>query len=136
MRGYIRHPDAIPLEVSLASNTIVAENDERPGLCCSVKQAFAPGTVVRIHIPLPPEPFTAYGKVRCCSWQQGRWLAKITLPSAQACYRLRMAEQLCQIEVYRQDVVVQQGRALGLEQAAAEWIARYAAEFDHHFALS
>jgi len=44
-------------------------------------------------------------------------------------FRQRMQEQLCHIEAYRQQVWVSEGRQLSRQQAAAEWIERYAAKF-------
>ncbi|MDY6992513.1 MAG: hypothetical protein SVR94_07890 [Pseudomonadota bacterium] len=43
-------------------------------------------------------------------------------------FRSRMLEQVCQIEKYRQSLE-QQGRTISIEEAAMEWISRYAAEF-------
>ena len=44
-------------------------------------------------------------------------------------YQLRMIEQICHIEHYRQQVEQQEGRHLTSEQAAKEWIRRYAGDF-------
>lgn len=40
-----------------------------------------------------------------------------------------MVEQLCHIEHYRRTVRESQGRALGSQEAAIEWIERYAEAF-------
>ncbi len=42
---------------------------------------------------------------------------------------MRMVEQVCHIERYRADVLEREGRALTGEQAAEEWIKRYAEDF-------
>jgi len=44
-------------------------------------------------------------------------------------YHVRMVEQICQIEQYRQDAWRQEGRCLSQEQAAREWIDLYADQF-------
>ena len=44
-------------------------------------------------------------------------------------FRLRMIEQICHIEHYRNEMLKQQGRELSIEEAAQEWISRYAGEF-------
>lgn len=44
-------------------------------------------------------------------------------------YCLRMIEQVCHIEHYRSEVAQLEGRQLSSEEAATEWIARFASEF-------
>jgi len=44
-------------------------------------------------------------------------------------FRMRMLEQLCYIEHYRQSMLEDEGRELNSQQAASEWIDRYAAAF-------
>ncbi len=40
-----------------------------------------------------------------------------------------MVEQVCYIEDYRRFVLMHEGRELSQEDAASEWIAKYAAQF-------
>ena len=44
-------------------------------------------------------------------------------------FRARMVEQVCHIEQYKRQVLETEGRVLNGEQAAKEWIRRYAASF-------
>ena len=44
-------------------------------------------------------------------------------------FRARMIAQVEQIELYRLAVMREQGRSLSRDQAAREWIARYAGDF-------
>ena len=50
--------------------------------------------------------------------------------SAQDAFRLRMLNQIRQIGRYREDVLRETGRLLTPDEAALEWIERYAATFD------
>lgn len=50
--------------------------------------------------------------------------------SGQEAFRLRMQSQCRQIGLYRQKVLKNSGRLLSLDEAALEWIERYAATFD------
>jgi hypothetical protein len=43
-------------------------------------------------------------------------------------FRMRMVEQVCQIEEYRQQLA-EAGREITSEEAAYEWITRFAADF-------
>ncbi|HHH43325.1 MAG TPA: hypothetical protein ENK49_04235 [Gammaproteobacteria bacterium] len=44
-------------------------------------------------------------------------------------YRARMVEQICHIEHYRAKVLASEGRRLGAEQAAREWIQKFTLNF-------
>jgi len=44
-------------------------------------------------------------------------------------YSLRMVEQICHIEHYRKEVQTREGRKISSEEAAREWIAKFAGEF-------
>lgn len=56
--------------------------------------------------------------------------------TGQDAFRLRMLEQIRQIGRYRQDVLRDTGRLLTPEEAAREWIDRYAASFGGNKPLS
>lgn len=55
--------------------------------------------------------------------------------SGQEAFRLRMLTQCRQIAAYRQAVLRKTGRLLTPDEAALEWIERYAATFDHDHPL-
>ena len=52
--------------------------------------------------------------------------------SGQDTFRLRMQDQCRQIGQYRQAVLRETGRLLSPDEAALEWIERYAATFDNN----
>ena len=56
--------------------------------------------------------------------------------SSQEAFRLRMLNQCRQIGEYRQAVLKETGRLLTLDEAALEWIERYAATFDRDYPLT
>ena len=53
----------------------------------------------------------------------------VAFDEAATLFAVRMVEQLCRIEEYRRRVAEEEGRQLSSEQAAEEWIRRYAASF-------
>ena len=52
-------------------------------------------------------------------------------PAGQDAFRLRMEVQCQQIRQYRLATLQEAGRLLSLDEAALEWIERYAATFDY-----
>ena len=56
--------------------------------------------------------------------------------SGQEAFRLRMQNQCRRIGLYRQAVLKETGRLLSPDEAALEWIERYAATFDRDHPVS
>lgn len=56
--------------------------------------------------------------------------------SSQDAFRLRMQNQCRQIGEYRQSVLKKTGRLLTPDEAALEWIERYAATFDRDYPIT
>jgi len=48
--------------------------------------------------------------------------------TTQAAYKARMTEQACQIQQYK-EMLEMQGRCVSIDEAAMEWISRYADKF-------
>ena len=56
--------------------------------------------------------------------------SKVDALLGQEAFRLRMEEQCVQIQQYRQAMLRERGHLLSSDEAALEWIERYAAAFD------
>ena len=56
-----------------------------------------------------------------------------TARSERDAFRQRMQAQWCQIEQYRQSVLRDEGRLLSRDEAAMEWIDRFAAAFARNY---
>lgn len=132
-RAYIRHPSNIPIRIASAARDL---RDERRlndvsfgGLSCGFSTYVEPGSVIWINIPLVKPPFKARGKVVWCQWRADGYDLGVEFMDADDAFRARMVEQVCHIEHYRDKVRVTEGRELSAEQAAREWISRYAADF-------
>lgn len=134
MRNYIRHPSEFPIELRVPEDG----REERPptknvsagGLCCQSGKPLPVGTHVHVRIPVGERPFESEGTVAWCSQTpKGGWDVGIRFASDSVSFGLRMIEQVCQIQRYRREIREREGRELDEEQAAQEWIARYAATF-------
>lgn len=147
MRKYIRHPSDIPINFRV-SDTVTAEphivkDVSVGGLCFSSSKPVPKGTQIHIDIPLvlqtvgqsdkadPSSHFDADGIVAWCRREADGYAVGVQFADASTQFGLRMVEQICHIEHYRFDVLQEQGRALTSEEAAREWVERYAAEFPH-----
>lgn len=133
MRRYIRHPVGIPIEVKArtqrAQGIHNAVNLGIGGLAFRCERDFAQGEVVEIHIPFVQPPFNVEARVTWCKPHDGGFELGVEFRNQDDAYMARMVEQVCHIEHYQKAVCRTEGRQLSLEEAAREWIGKYAAKF-------
>lgn len=133
MRKYIRHPTGMPLKFSLQGD--LPPRRERlkdvsnGGLCFGTAVAMEPGYIVRLLISIADQYFEADAHVVWCREDGGGFDIGVRFDSEEDEFALRMVEQLCYIEQYRRQVAEDEGRHLSSEEAAHEWIERFAADF-------
>jgi hypothetical protein len=134
MRRFIRHPIDVPIEVGADALTapvaLHAQNISEGGLALHSSVAAIPGEIVAIRIPWVRPPFETRARVAWCSpGEDDGYEIGVSFLSAEDAFRARMVEQLCHIEDYRRSTQMTDGRELSLEEAAAEWIAKFADRF-------
>lgn len=133
MRRYIRHPSDIPIEYEIQnaaeSRAERLSNVSLGGLSFFSSTEVSIGSTIRVRISMVQPQFEASGKVVWCFRHDEHYEVGIELTDHDEAYRARMIEQVCHIEHYKRDVLQKEGRKLTGEQAAMEWISKYAAEF-------
>jgi len=141
MRQYIRHPSGIPisyclgkLEVTLHDQAGFFASDRlrdvsRGGLCFNADCPVSKGTPIHIEIPIEHPPYEADGTVAWCRPEGDHFAVGVQFDEPSTHYSVRMVEQVCHIEHYRTSILEREGRKLSSEEAATEWVERYAAQF-------
>jgi hypothetical protein len=137
IRKFIRHPADVPIQVIL--DWVEDENDETVDQTITNVSlgglAFVSPTPldllqrVRICIPLLRQDNHLVGNVVWCEKNGEGYEVGIEFDKSRDVFRLRMIEQICHIEHYRKEVERLEGRELTSQEAAAEWISRYAGDF-------
>lgn len=133
MRQYLRHPSDIPIVYRLGD--LVADRNDylrnigHGGLCFRSRNAVPIGANIHIEIPIVQPEFKADGIVAWCRTQGNEHEIGVRFNGVEAEYSLRMVEQVCQIEHYIRHIRDSEGRELTSEEAAVEWIEKYAAGF-------
>ena len=84
---------------------------------------------VTICIPLLQQDNHLAGNVVWCEKTGSGYEIGIEFEKSRDAFRLRMIEQICHIEHYRKEVERQEGRVLTSQEAAGEWISKYAGDF-------
>lgn len=135
MRLYIRHPSDVPIDYQLGGRADTHReplaNYSEGGLCFQAEQRIDPGTEIHFAIPITPPHFHATGVVVWCRREGRGYFVGVKFTEEETAYAVRMVEQLCYIEHYRQTVKANEGRVLSGEEAALEWIEKYAGRFPH-----
>ncbi len=135
MRKFIRHPSSIPIQLieqdgssQHIGNTL--NNVSFGGVCCLTDNPVEEGAPVTIRIECVDPDFEMTGKAVWCRPADGAYEIGIEfLASKDKVFLLRMVEQLCHIEHYRNEIKNSEGRDVNSEQAAKEWIEKYADDF-------
>jgi len=132
-RRYIRHPSGMPIQFRVSGDVPPLReqlrNVSQGGLCFCAHVELEPGYRIHLRIPVIDQSFEAEGLVMWCQRATCGYEVGVRFVDADTRFSIRMVEQLCHIEQYRRDVQREQGRTLSSEEAASEWIERFAAEF-------
>lgn len=133
MRQYIRHPSDIPIEYQLDDGieykNETLNNISAGGLCFQSNEAIEEGSGIIIRFPLIDPTIKVKGVVVWCNEVARHHGVGVMFIDSQTAFRARMLEQLCHIEHYRKSILETDGRKLSGEEAAREWIAKYAEKF-------
>jgi len=133
MRGYIRHPSNIPLEVTLVEHDVARydqlKNVSVGGLSFNSREPVRMGAQIVIRIPVINRDVEVTGKVVWCKEQDGAFEVGVVFSDFAEAFRTRMVEQICHIEQYKNEVLLREQRRLSSEQAAVEWISKFAGSF-------
>jgi hypothetical protein len=134
MRQFIRHPSDIPIEIQCAPDSGYVQqrtqNVSFGGLAFFSDMALEPETIIALRIP-HLRPVIEFPKVRVawCRKEDSKFTVGVQFLDSAEAFRVRMVEQICHIESYRRDIEQREGRQLTAEEAAEEWITRYASSF-------
>lgn len=132
VRQYIRHPAGVPLKYQCQQpddpNATEVLDISQGGLSFVTEEALTPGQMVDVSIGVGDPPFETRGQVVWCHPQNGHYVVGLRFENLENAFAVRMIEQICHIEQYRQQWE-RQGRDLTQEEAAREWIDLHARDF-------
>jgi len=136
IRRHARHVTGIPIEVTLDFNHgYHAENENitnvsSGGLCFICSDRLHQNESVQVRFPVLNREHNLEGKVVWCNKTAMRYEVGLEFDDPEEVERLKMIDQICQIESFRQDLEKREGRKLSGEQAAREWVSKYAGDFE------
>lgn len=131
LRRFIRHPSTIPIHFQLGQRRQrqKARDVSLGGLCFSSQEAVREGASIVLEIDVCQPAFRAEGIVRWCKREGQRFIIGVGFKDKAVRYAVRMVEQVCHIEAYRQRLEAETGEAISSQQAAFRWISDNAGRF-------
>ena len=131
MRQFIRHPSDIPIEVSRIGEFADARghNVSLGGVAFRCSSQLEAGIIVQLRIPFVQPLFETNARVAWCRECEEGFELGVEFLDADDAFRARMVEQVCSIESYKKTIQQTEGRRLTTEEAAMEWIEKYASQF-------
>ena len=133
MRNYLRHPSDIPiqyLEDNQQGAASHAMNDVGyGGLSFNSNRPLAKGMQLHICIDTVTPVFEAEGIVVWCRPEGDEFIVGMEFANKKDVFLARMVEQICHIEHYKKEILIEEGRKLTSKQAASEWISKFAKMF-------
>lgn len=131
MREFTRHNAGIPIRVihNNDQHEFILENVSLGGLACQAGLIIPVNTMleVRMHLLLPE--YVSQGRVVWCKKSDDVYELGIEHLGDKDKTRLHMIEQISNIEHYRSEIMLSEGRTLDGEQAAREWVDTHGADF-------
>lgn len=128
-----RYAADLPIEIKLnelvPSETEYLNNISNGGLSFKSKLPLDKSVSIRVRIPLIRPVFEAVARVAWCRRNGDYFDIGAEFVGAKDGLKIRMVEQICIIEKYKKQVLEKEGRKLTGEQAALEWISKFAGTF-------
>lgn len=131
-RKFPRHATDLPVKVLfeelVASESSYLNNISEGGLSFNAMQPLALGAMVSIRIPLNKPVFDFACRVLWCTKKGLEYTIGVEFVGNDSTFRKRVMALVQGIDDYRQRVLDTEGRQLTSQQAALEWIDRYASD--------
>lgn len=134
MRQFVRHPTQVPIDIDVDESELERIDTNlldisAGGLAFRVPHCLSLGARLTISLPEIWPDYHAQGYVVWCNEVGDQFEAGIKFAEANEAFKARMVAQFCQIQDYKRTMQQNEGRDLSSEEAALEWIGRYAEDF-------
>jgi hypothetical protein len=134
-RKFFRHPVDVPIQIfpqQLRAGEHVPMSDiGEGGIAFQTNVFFENGARLKVRIPHVHPPFEAVGVVCWHRSLDDQLEVGLMFLNEVTPFRVRMVEQICQIEKYRNQLRVE-GHAVSFQNAASEWVEKFAADFGNN----
>ncbi|NQZ33681.1 MAG: hypothetical protein HRU06_20620 [Oceanospirillaceae bacterium] len=134
VQSFIQHPSEVPIKMAVSDNQFplpCIHESTSTGVYIHTTTQYPLNSCVEVEINVQTPAFFAKGYVCSCEPKSDGigFQTGVVFDCPDTAFAVRMIEQVCYIEQYRQKVSLTEGRELSRDGAALEWITQYAANF-------
>lgn len=134
VQSFIQHPTEVPVKLVISDDKFpltCINNSTSTGVYIHTPISYSQNSCVEVEINVQSPAFFAKGYVCSCEPLAGGigFQIGVRFDCPETAFAVRMIEQICYIEQYRQQVNLTEGRVLSSDTAALEWISQHAANF-------
>ncbi len=131
LEQYIDHPNHVPIQLETSARLPPKKTDNRcyGGIRCRWQNRIPVGQFLRLSLPQISSDYFASVQVIWRRLVGADYELGLVFLDAQQAYQMRMLEQVCHISCYQSWIFEHEGRLLDSEQAAIEWISKFAERF-------
>lgn len=135
-RKYLRHPFSIPikLEAPDSHESVVSESADisQGGISFLWNASLSRGSKLSITIPVKDKRFQVYGRVAYCRPDRVHpklYRTGVRFTDVDSAFKAKLAEETLEILSYQRRLSREEGYEVPVEDAARNWISKYAASF-------
>jgi c-di-GMP-binding flagellar brake protein YcgR len=138
-RKFYRHPLSKPIQYqayqSKSTDRTSTVDVSEGGMCFLAEHLLPRGTKLHLRIPVGGQVFQLQAQVAYCNEEPrlNKYRTGVAFLDAESAFRAKLAEEMIQITEYRDKVLREEGREITEEDAAREWIEKYAKSFSYLF---
>jgi Tfp pilus assembly protein PilZ len=137
IRRHVRHITGIPIQITLdyASRNYQKSSDDtitnvsHGGMSFIADDRFDIGQKIRVRFPILNKQTALSCKVIWCQKSNRGYEIGLEFEDSEEIQRMKMIDQISDIENYKRRIALQEGRKITSEQAAREWVKQYAGDF-------
>ena len=134
-RRFYRHPISVPITLSTAKKKKEGRSESLDvslgGLSFLWPRRLSKGVLVDVNIAVKDKLFGVKSRVAYTTEDRktGKFRTGVCFADYPSAFMARLAEEMLEIQRYRKNLSRQLGREIPEEEAANEWIQKYAANF-------
>ena len=136
MRSHPRHQTNIPVHLNYEQMTKTHDSElinvSLGGLSFLLPEPASIGDEVEVFLKLVDPPTKIIGHIMWCKRFANHFQVGLKFSRDEDPFLTRMVDQICRIEDYRLQTMETRGVEMSSEEAAAEWISKYAKEYSHY----
>lgn len=137
IRKHIRHITGVPIEVSPEQVPVDVDDCEDAtitnvslgGLSFIANNRLDIANSIAVRFPVLSEDRVLGARVVWCEKTPRGYEVGLEFDHPEEIDRLKVVEHICHIENYRKEIESREGRKINSEQAALEWVSRFASDF-------